>query len=90
VALHPTDLSDLPRWMLAAPAPEPRMRVALLAEATAEFTASLEAACEVARAAGDLHARQRLWRRLSAERRTAAALAQLARRLPNRAEGRHS
>lgn len=87
VALHPTDPSELPRWMLAAPAPEPLMRAALLAEATGEFIASLEAACEVARAAGDLHTRQQLRRRLGAELRTAAALARLFGSLPKRAEG---
>jgi len=85
VALHPTDPSELPRWMFAAPAPEPVMLVALLAEATAEFAASLEAAAEVARAAGDRHTRGRLVRRLRAERRTAAALAEVAGGLAERA-----
>lgn len=84
VALHPSDPSELPRWMFAAPAPEPVMLVALLAEATAEFVASLEAASEVARAAGDGPTRAHLARRLNAERQTAATLAEVAASLAGR------
>jgi len=77
VALHPTDPSELPRWMFAAPVPEPAMLVSLLAQATAEFMTTLEAALDVSRE-GDRFTTRSLTQRLNAERRTYASLREFA------------
>lgn len=91
VALHPSDPSELPRWMFAAPVPEPAMLVSLLAQATGEFVTTLEAALDVTRGgAGDSFTRRNLTRRLRAERRTQLALRDFAASLAERPARLHS
>jgi len=90
VALHPTDPSELPRWMFAAPVPEPDMLVGLLAQATSEFAATLEAALDVARGGDDGFTTRSLARRLRTERRIERNLAEFARSLAERPARLHS
>ena len=73
-ALHPSDPSEVPRWMLAAQSDDPLAQTALLAAAGAEFLASVEAAIEVARDAPDPPAMRGLGRLARRER---AALAEM-------------
>lgn len=49
VMLHPTDPSEVPRWMLAGQSHDPLAEMVLLAAGTHEFVLSIEAAVEVAR-----------------------------------------
>jgi hypothetical protein len=91
VALHPSDPSELPRWMFAAPVPEPMMLVGLLAQATGEFVVTLEAALDVAAGqAGDAVTHRSLTRRLTAERRARATLEAIAASLAERPPQLHS
>ncbi len=88
VALHPSDPSELPRWMFAAPVPEPVLLIGLLAQATGEFVTRLEAALDVARGgAGDADTRRSLSRRLAAERRIRSSLESFAASLAERRIG---
>lgn len=49
VMLHPTDPSEVPRWMLAGQSNDPLAEMVLLAAGTQEFVRSIEATVEVAR-----------------------------------------
>lgn len=91
VALHPTDPSEVPRWMFAAPVPEPTMLLNLLAQATGEFVTTLEAALDVTRGdGGDRFTQRGLSRRLAAERRIHAGLTLTAASLAERPARLHS
>jgi len=91
VALHPTDPPELPRWMFAAPAPEPVLLADLLAQATAEFVTTIEATLDlVGSAPDDRAAAIGLSRRLQAERSFHDKLAQLASSLRERPARLHS
>ena len=53
VMLHPTDPSEVPRWMLAGQSADPLSETVLLAAGTQEFVRSIEATVEVAREVPD-------------------------------------
>lgn len=78
VALHPTDPSEVPRWMLAAQSEDSLAQVALLAAGAAEFVASVEAAVEVAREVPDASAVRTLTRLARRERGAMAEMRALA------------
>ena len=66
VMLHPTDPSEVPRWMLAGQSHDPLAEMVLLAADTYEFVRSVEATVEVAREIPDrdcIRSMQRLRRR---------------------------
>jgi hypothetical protein len=66
VALHPSDASEVPRWMLAGQSSDPVAELVLLMAGTHEFVRSVEAAAEVAREVPDrdcMRTMQRLQRR---------------------------
>jgi len=91
VALHPSDPSELPRWMFAAPVSDPPMLLDLLGQATGEFVSTLEAALDVTRGDGGDRLTQRgLSRRLAAERRIHASLTLSAASLAERPARLHS
>lgn len=74
VALHPTDASEVPRWMLAGQSEDPLSELVLLIAGTHEFVRSVEATVEVARDVPDRTC-MRVMRRL--QRREEKAIAML-------------
>jgi len=91
VAFHPTDPPELPRWMFAAPAPQPVMLVDLMARGTAEFVTTIEATLDVIRGREqDVETVRGLTRRLHIERSSQSRLAQLASSLAERPAQLHS
>ena len=74
VMLHPTDPSEVPRWMLAGQSADPVAELVLLAAGTHEFVRSVEAAAEVSREVPDPEC-MRVMRRL--QRREEAAVERL-------------
>lgn len=66
VMLHPTDPSEVPRWMLTGQSADPVAEMVLLVAGTHEFVRSVEATHEIARETPDracMHAMARLQRR---------------------------
>ena len=66
VMLHPTDPSEVPRWMLTGQTADPVAEMVLLIAGTHEFVRSIEATHEIARETPDracMHAMARLQRR---------------------------
>ena len=66
IMLHPSDPSEVPRWMLSGQSHDPVAEMVLLAAATYEFVRSVEATVEVAREIPDrdsIRALQRMRRR---------------------------
>jgi hypothetical protein len=77
--------------MFAAPVPDPTMLLGLLAQATGEFVATLEATLDVSRGSGgDRFTTRSLTRRLRTERHVHSTLTQYATTLAGRPATLHS